>query len=542
MVVGLPLCALFLLAYPIVAARTEADLSRTGALHTGPGRQGRPAHRRLQVPLDVRRRRGPPAGRRPSCTRPTCTTGSRSRAPSDPRITPVGRFLRKTSLDELPQALCILQGTMSAVGPRPVVPEELVQPLPATQPEYYLACKPGLTGLWQVSGRSHVVLRAPGAASTRPTPAEWSLAGDLRILFRTVPVVLERATAPTSPRRPAADPRSTPRSRARAMRALVTGGAGFIGSHLAEAAARRRPPGARRRLPDRLLRRRPEARQPRPGSAAGPRCVRRRPAHRRPAPAGRRTATWCSTRPPSQACGCRGPTASPAYDSCNILATQRLLEACRGTALSRFVFASSSSVYGDAERYPTREHDLPRPRSPYGVTKLAGEHLCPLYAVGLGDPDRRAALLHRVRPPPAPRHGLPPAVPGRPSPATPSRSTATASRSATSPSSTTWSRPTWPRPSGDVPPGTVLNVVRRHQHQPGRGHRPGRGARRPAGRRSTGGRPSRATCTAPAAPPSGSGTCSAGCRRPTCAPGLRPPARLAPRAATSHRRRIELGR
>ena len=69
-----------------------------------------------------------------------------------------------------------------------------------------------------------------------------------------------------------------------------------------------------------------------------------------------------------------------AYDSCNILATQRLLEACRDTSIDRFVFASSSSVYGEAERYPTVETDLPQPRSPYGVTKLAAEHLCGLYA------------------------------------------------------------------------------------------------------------------------------------------------------------------
>jgi nucleoside-diphosphate-sugar epimerase len=65
----------------------------------------------------------------------------------------------------------------------------------------------------------------------------------------------------------------------------------------------------------------------------------------------------------------------------NIGATQRLLElALEAPGLRRFVFASSSSVYGDALRYPTRESDLPQPVSPYGVTKLAAEHLCTLYA------------------------------------------------------------------------------------------------------------------------------------------------------------------
>jgi nucleoside-diphosphate-sugar epimerase len=68
------------------------------------------------------------------------------------------------------------------------------------------------------------------------------------------------------------------------------------------------------------------------------------------------------------------------YDSNNILATQRLLEAFRDRSIDRFVLASSSSLYGDAERYPTLETDLPRPRSPYGVTKLAAEYLCRTYA------------------------------------------------------------------------------------------------------------------------------------------------------------------
>lgn len=75
------------------------------------------------------------------------------------------------------------------------------------------------------------------------------------------------------------------------------------------------------------------------------------------------------------------------YTYCNVDATQRLLEACRASrSLHRVVYASSSSVYGNAERYPTNENDRPQPLSPYGVTKLAAEHLCSLYAASFGVP------------------------------------------------------------------------------------------------------------------------------------------------------------
>jgi UDP-glucuronate 4-epimerase len=75
------------------------------------------------------------------------------------------------------------------------------------------------------------------------------------------------------------------------------------------------------------------------------------------------------------------------YVDANVRATQRVLEACvEHPTVSRVVYASSSSVYGEAEAYPTDEDDVPRPRSPYGVTKLAAEHLCSLYAANLGVP------------------------------------------------------------------------------------------------------------------------------------------------------------
>jgi UDP-glucose 4-epimerase len=74
------------------------------------------------------------------------------------------------------------------------------------------------------------------------------------------------------------------------------------------------------------------------------------------------------------------------YTQNNVLTTQRLLEAAKDAALTRFVYASSSSVYGDAETFPTAETARPQPVSPYGVTKLAAEHLCSLYHRNFGVP------------------------------------------------------------------------------------------------------------------------------------------------------------
>jgi nucleoside-diphosphate-sugar epimerase len=83
----------------------------------------------------------------------------------------------------------------------------------------------------------------------------------------------------------------------------------------------------------------------------------------------------------------------PDYVRHNVLATQRLLEACKGRPLAKLVNASSSSVYGDAESYPTAETLRPQPVSPYGVTKLAAEHLCEVYRRNFGVPTASLRLF-----------------------------------------------------------------------------------------------------------------------------------------------------
>lgn len=107
----------------------------------------------------------------------------------DPRITKVGAFLRKTSLDELPQLFNILGGSLSLVGPRPVLQEETE--LYGEQRELLLSCKPGLTGLWQSRGRSNVTYE-DGARQALELQyvKQRSILLDIKILFWTVGAVL----------------------------------------------------------------------------------------------------------------------------------------------------------------------------------------------------------------------------------------------------------------------------------------------------------------------------------------------------------------
>jgi lipopolysaccharide/colanic/teichoic acid biosynthesis glycosyltransferase len=107
----------------------------------------------------------------------------------DPRITRVGRFLRRTSLDELPQLLNVLKGDMSLVGPRPLVPDE--DAMIEGWQRRRLAVKPGMTGLWQIFGSARIPMREMVKIDYL-YGATWSLWLDLKILFRTVPYMLSR--------------------------------------------------------------------------------------------------------------------------------------------------------------------------------------------------------------------------------------------------------------------------------------------------------------------------------------------------------------
>jgi lipopolysaccharide/colanic/teichoic acid biosynthesis glycosyltransferase len=111
---------------------------------------------------------------------------------NDPRITPIGRFIRKTSIDELPQLINVLKGEMSLVGPRPPLLSEV------DQYEWLhrrrLSIKPGITCLWQVNGRNTVTFRR-WMEMDKEYVENWSIWLDIKILALTLPVVLLRRGA-----------------------------------------------------------------------------------------------------------------------------------------------------------------------------------------------------------------------------------------------------------------------------------------------------------------------------------------------------------
>lgn len=110
----------------------------------------------------------------------------------DPRITPIGAFLRRWSLDELPQVINVLRGEMSLVGPRPIIEAETV--MYGNLLPYYMAAMPGLSGLWQVSGRSNLGYDKRSKLDALYVQT-WTLSTDFFLLARTIGAVLTRAGA-----------------------------------------------------------------------------------------------------------------------------------------------------------------------------------------------------------------------------------------------------------------------------------------------------------------------------------------------------------
>ena len=105
----------------------------------------------------------------------------------DPRVTPIGRWLRRTSLDELPQIINVLRGELSIIGPRPVTTGELKRY--GESASTFLLIKPGITGLWQVSGRNDVSYDERIKLDLYYVE-KWSAWLDVRIILRTIRVVL----------------------------------------------------------------------------------------------------------------------------------------------------------------------------------------------------------------------------------------------------------------------------------------------------------------------------------------------------------------
>jgi undecaprenyl-phosphate galactose phosphotransferase len=112
---------------------------------------------------------------------------------NDPRITPIGKILRKFSLDELPQFFNVLKGDLSVVGPRPVVKDELEKYYGEFK-KFYLAVKPGITGLWQVSGRNNTTYEDRVKLDTIYV-INWSLWLDIIIILKTLKVIIKKEGA-----------------------------------------------------------------------------------------------------------------------------------------------------------------------------------------------------------------------------------------------------------------------------------------------------------------------------------------------------------
>jgi exopolysaccharide biosynthesis polyprenyl glycosylphosphotransferase len=178
-------CALALLAPLLVAVAIAIKLTSGGQIFFRQERVG--LHGRTFWMLKFRSMVADAEALKASLADRNERTGPAFKIAHDPRVTPLGRFLRKYSIDELPQLLNVLRGDMSLVGPRPAVPGEVA--LYEGWQRRRLSVRPGLTCVWQVSGRDQVSFGTWMLLDMRYID-HWSLWADLRLIFHTVPVVL----------------------------------------------------------------------------------------------------------------------------------------------------------------------------------------------------------------------------------------------------------------------------------------------------------------------------------------------------------------
>jgi exopolysaccharide biosynthesis polyprenyl glycosylphosphotransferase len=180
-------CALLFFALPMVAVALMIRITSPGPIifrQRRAGKHGKPfvmyKFRSMSNDAEMRRAELEPFNQ---------MSGPVFKVEDDPRITPFGRWLRRTSIDELPQLANVLLGDMSLVGPRPL-PLYEVEKFENTAQRRRLSVKPGLTCLWQISGRNQVKDFADWVKLDLDYIDRWSLALDFKILIRTVPAVI----------------------------------------------------------------------------------------------------------------------------------------------------------------------------------------------------------------------------------------------------------------------------------------------------------------------------------------------------------------
>jgi exopolysaccharide production protein ExoY len=186
---GISLAALVCTSPLFLAIAIAIKLDSRGPafyFHPRVGRHGKPLRviKFRTMVLDADRALGDYLARRPE-EKAAWDTSFKLR--DDPRITRVGKFLRKFSLDELPQLVNVLRGEMSLVGPRPIIHDELQRF--GSSAAIVLRAIPGITGLWAVSGRNDISYNERVKLERRYV-TDWSLGLDLSILARTIPVVI----------------------------------------------------------------------------------------------------------------------------------------------------------------------------------------------------------------------------------------------------------------------------------------------------------------------------------------------------------------